>query len=937
MSLAVNILVIEDNENDYELVVKNIKKSGLAVFSRRIETAEEMQAALDHEVWDIVISDYSLPSFNAPSALKMLIRTGKDIPFIVVSGTISEETAIELMRSGASDYLMKDRLARLGPLVKRELNIAQVRKEREESRAALWFSQDWFNLIYKTTSDAMFLLTIDSGNVYRFKNVNMAFLSFTGLKLENLIGKRMDEIIPAQIASSHLAKFDEAIEKRQVLQYEAPIDFPQRKLIVRVTVTPIFDMNEQCTHLLGAAQDITDFKNAETLLQEKERKYSTAFYLSPDSININRLKDGLYIEINRGFTNLTGYTEEDVKNKTSLELDIWANPDDRKRLVKGLQEKGSVFNLQAPFRCKDGSIITCLMSAQNIEVNGEPCLLSITRDITDYVKAQKAIEENEARYRVIFEQSPDGMVILDPDTGKILEFNDVAHRQLGYDHAEFSRLSVSDIDVKESSDEVLTHIKKISAIGYADFETLHRTKNGEIRNVQVNAHVINPYSHPIYHCIWRDITQAKQAEDEVCLNAKRVQILLHLHNMTDRTVKEITDYALESAVSLTQSSMGYLAFLNEDESVMTMYSWSKRAMEKCGIIDKPIDYSVEEAGLWGEAVRQRKPIITNDYSAPNPLKKGVPHGHVPLLRHLNLPIFANEHIVLVIGVANKATDYNESDINQLTLMMDGLWLILEKMRSEKELKHYQEHLEELVEERTQQLSALNQELEAFSYSVSHDLRAPLRAVTGFSELLKDEYEDKLDDQGVQYIQTIQNAAHKMETLITDLLNLSRITRADITHQQVNLSILANEIALEINEHDSQRRVSFEIIPDIIVQGDESLLKIALENLINNAYKFTARCDSANIQVGVSEEKGERIYYVRDNGIGFNMEYAGKLFAPFQRLHRSQDFAGTGIGLSIVQRIITRHGGRIWAEAAVNQGATFYFTLGDAKSDELSKP
>ncbi len=257
-----------------------------------------------------------------------------------------------------------------------------------------------------------------------------------------------------------------------------------------------------------------------------------------------------------------------------------------------------------------------------------------------------------------------------------------------------------------------------------------------------------------------------------------------------------------------------------------------------------------------------------------------------------------------------------------------LSMLEDQRQAEEQIRRLNAELERRVHDRTAQLQAANQELEAFAYSVSHDLRAPLRALDGFSAALMEGYTDKLDEQGQHFLVRIQEASRRMGQLINDLLNLSRVTRSELVRQQVDLSSIAQEIAAGLQAQSPEREVKFDIAAGLLVEGDARLLRIVLENLLNNAYKFTSRRPQATITVG-RESGGERAYYVRDNGAGFDMAYAGKLFAPFQRLHGMNEFPGTGIGLVTVQRIITRHGGRIWPEAAENSGATFYFTLGGA--------
>ena len=236
-------------------------------------------------------------------------------------------------------------------------------------------------------------------------------------------------------------------------------------------------------------------------------------------------------------------------------------------------------------------------------------------------------------------------------------------------------------------------------------------------------------------------------------------------------------------------------------------------------------------------------------------------------------------------------------------------------------------LEQRVRERTAQWEAANQELESFAYSVSHDLRAPLRAVDGFSAVLQEEYLHLLDEQGRHYLTRIREGAVRMDELIRDLLGLSRVTRSEFIPTTVDLSAMAETIIRQLQSSSPERNIQVTIAPNLITVADPNLIRIVMENLINNAFKFTASRSQAEITIGVTRKDGILAYFVQDNGVGFDMAYANKLFNPFQRLHPAQAFPGTGIGLVTVKRIITRHGGQVWAEAKLDAGAAVYFTLG----------
>jgi len=220
----------------------------------------------------------------------------------------------------------------------------------------------------------------------------------------------------------------------------------------------------------------------------------------------------------------------------------------------------------------------------------------------------------------------------------------------------------------------------------------------------------------------------------------------------------------------------------------------------------------------------------------------------------------------------------------------------------------------------------NKELEAFSYSVSHDLRAPLRHIDGFSRVLLEDYQNSLDEAGKHHLERLRAASQRMGQLIDDMLKLSRITRAEIRHEPVDLSRLARKVTLELQQAEPGRRVELALREGIIARGDPRLLQVVLENLLANAWKFSSKRPVAKIEFGVAHNDDRPVYYVKDNGVGFDMAYVSKLFGAFQRLHRSEEFPGTGIGLATVQRIIHRHGGRVWAEGEVDKGATLYFTL-----------
>ncbi|HED16809.1 MAG TPA: PAS domain S-box protein [Gammaproteobacteria bacterium] len=275
-------------------------------------------------------------------------------------------------------------------------------------------------------------------------------------------------------------------------------------------------------------------------------------------------------------------------------------------------------------------------------------------------------------------------------------------------------------------------------------------------------------------------------------------------------------------------------------------------------------------------------------------------------------------------------DHNKDTIGVILVFRD----ITERIARKKELLQHRYNLEKLVSKRTQELETINDELESFSYSVSHDLRSPLRSIDGFSRALQEDCEDQINDQGMDFLRRIRNSVQRMGALIDDLLMLSRTTRRDFTPEMVNISELAEKISGQLRISKPERKVELVIQAGLEVYADPGLIETVMENLLGNAWKYTGKQAHACIELGQIVNEDEAAIYVRDNGVGFDMHYASKLFGAFQRLHSTDEFPGTGIGLATVERIINRHGGRIWVEAAVNKGATFYFSLPEHGSEEV---
>ncbi len=573
----------------------------------------------------------------------------------------------------------------------------------------------------------------------------------------------------------------------------------------------------------------------------------------------------------------------------------------------------------------------------------DDCDLRILARTTDLVKANEALEDEIAARkqaeesvqrafaynRSLIEASLDPLVTIDAD-GKITDVNAATERVTGCSRGEligsvFSDYFTSPEQAKAGYCQVFQHG---SVKDYA-LEIRHR--EGHTTQVLYNAALYHDETGRVLgvFAAARDITERKLAEAQIVLQNAILNAInqVFLEALTCETEEMLCKKCLSTAEALTGSKFGIIAELNQsghlDTIALSDPGWSACRMPKSNAV--LLLKNIEVRGIFAKVIRKGESVIISDPSS-DPDRVGIPEGHPPLNSFLGVPMRQAGKTIGLIGLANKKGGYDIYDREALETLSMAIVEALMRLRAENKIRRLNAELEQRVIERTAELEAANRELEAFTYSVSHDLRAPLRSINGFSRVLMEDCVKKLNTEEKDSLDRIIGATQHMGQLIDDLLNLSRMSRAEMRRKRINLSEISRRIIAKIKEGQPERQVEFVIAENLVATGDEHLLTVALENLFSNAWKFTSKRPHAVIEFGKMRQKGKSVYFVRDNGAGFDMAYMEKLFNPFQRLHSSDQFPGTGIGLATVKRIISRHGGCVWAEGAVGKGAAIYFTL-----------
>ncbi|MGE5774677.1 MAG: PAS domain S-box protein [Chloroflexota bacterium] len=742
--------------------------------------------------------------------------------------------------------------------------------ERKQAQEALHASEERYRAVIEHAMDA--ILVSDPAGEGRVLSVNPAACSMFGYSVEEFSGLRREDILDMDDPNLPvlLQKREQYGEATAELTYKRK---DGRRFSGEISSTSYQDKNGK-RYSISIIRDISERKLAE----ESMRRFELLSEHSRDIILFMGRDDGRILEVNAAALRAYGYSRTELLKLTVKEL----RADNTQNLTETQMAQADAGGIlfETVHRRRDGTTFPAEVSSRGATIGGERMLISIIRDITERRKAQAAALEHERRYHRVLDTLMEGCQIIDFDW-RYVYVNQVVAEQGRHKPEELLGRTMMEIYPGIENTELFSHLRTgMEERASSRMENRFVFPDGNIGWFELS---IQPVEEGIF-ILSTDVTERKRAERALRESQVRLNFALEKSH-TGGWDLDLVDHTAMRTVEHDRI-FGYKTLLPE----WTYEIFLEHVLaEDRAEVDRLFQEAINTQTNWSFECRIRR---------------------------------TDGEIRWIWATGGHLFD----DTGQAYRMAGIVQDITERKQVEQEIRLLNERLEQRVIERTAQLESANKELEAFSYSVSHDLRAPLRAIDGYTRILVEDYEAKLDEEGKRVCGIISAEARRMGQLIDDLLSFSRLGRKSMYFSKIDMKAQAESVFNELIKGEAEARIEFQIAKLPAVNADPTLIRQVWVNLLSNAIKFTSKKEHAIIKVGSKHSTEEYVYYVRDTGAGFDMEYVEKLFGVFQRLHGESEFEGTGVGLAIVQRIIRRHGGRVWAEGEPEKGATFYFSL-----------
>jgi len=925
----ISILLVEDEEVIRESLARELHNECFLITA--VGSGSEALNALDAREYDVVITDLMMPDVNGLDVLKTAKKLAPLTSVIIISGYGDMQSAIEFFRLGADDFTHKPcETEELVFRIRRCLEKRNLLIELQSAEKILAHTSDLLERTSEMAKVGGWELDLRSMNLswtretYRIHDCDPAVIPS--------LDQALDFYSPEDKAKLR-AMVQAGIENGRPWDYTLPMTTAKgHSLWVRGQGFAEMARGKAIM-LRGTFQDITERKRTEEALQEVANKYQLVFDSAYDAIFICDLQERI-LEVNALACERLGFTHAELLSMQVGQIDAPGEAQSVSERIARVLEQGH-FMFETLHQRKNGTTVSTEVSARQIVWDRQPAIMSICRDITDRQLA-------EQKYQRIFHEMLDGFalheIICDAD-GKPVDYRFLA---------------------VNPAFERMTGLKEENIVGRTVLETLPETEAywieayGRVALTGVPIHFENYASDLKKHfevaafrpapnqfaCTIIDITERKQAEEELQRNESRLKRMVDILQHPSKTIQELLDYALEQAIQLTGSKIGYVYHYHEDRKELELNSWSKDVLPECAIANPKTCYELDKTGIWGEAVRQRRPFIVNEYQTDHPLKKGYPEGHVQLLKFVTIPIFKGERIVSVVGLANKETDYDQTDILQISLLMDGVWKAADNIRSE----------EENLKLETQLVQAQKMEaIGTLAGGIAHDFNNILGAVLGYAEMAKDA---ALPGSAIAHdVDKVLEAGERAANLVKQILAFSR--QENIERISLKPGYMVKE-AIKLLRPALPSTITIRQKTDTVtgsILADPTQFHQILMNLCTNAFHameltggileislrdYELSSEDLNNQPRVQPGRFV-VLSIGDSGPGIDPKIRDRIFEPYFTTKGAGK--GTGMGLAISYGIVSSYGGFITCESELGKGTLFkvFFPAIEEKEVPGAKP
>ncbi|MEZ4524643.1 MAG: PAS domain S-box protein [Desulfobacterales bacterium] len=810
--------------------------------------------------------------------------------------------------------------------------LAKEISERKQTEEALRHSEELFRHSFENANVGVCLTGLDG----KFLKINSELCKMLGYEAEELEKMHVNEVTHPEYLETSTGFIQRAVEGQKTAdEFEKKyIDRQNRIVWGRVSSALIRDSSGRPLYFISHVRDITARKHAENTLREREENLRAFFHLAGVAIAAVDLQ-GRIIQHNRAMEQYLGYTAEELKNLPGTAI---SHPDDNLITQQYFADltagKRDSCRLEKRYVHKNGSVIWADVSVTAMRDESGRVLRFIAAgfDISERKRAEAKLRQQKEELQIILDSVPAAVFYKDA-FNRIIRANKNWYRVFGVSEDGIIGKSINEIIPKDVADHLHQQDLEVIRTGRAinifeSLETVHGRRffsTDKVPAQDENGNITGIFGFAL------DITDRVKAEEYRKQNEARLESLLRISQYRTESTKELLDYALAEAIRLTGSKIGYIYYYSEDRKEFTLNTWSEDVMRECRIAEPQLLYHLDKTGLWGEAVRQRRPIVINDFQSPNPLKKGYPAGHADLYRFLTVPVIIEGKIVAVTGVANKASDYDGSDARQLILLMDSVWNIADRKKTEEELRKAKETAEAATRAKSE-----------FLANMSHEIRTPMNPIINMTRLL---LETDLDPGQREYVETVMTSAEVLLSLINDILDFSKIEagKMELEHREFDLLHLLDQVEdiLRIKAEEKGIRIIRQTAAGLPsrLMGDPVRVRQILLNFVNNAVKFTHE-GTISIRVSSQEDDDSHAllrFEVADTGVGISPERMKKLFRPFSQgdASVSRQFGGTGLGLVISRQLAELMNGKISVESEEGKGSVFCFTARFEKAGQVS--